>query len=279
MESNTGLNMAQDPSTAESVEENRVTTPDVGEHQVPSPGDAEVKETPAEEKHRIKYNGEVRELTLDELKTAAQKGLNYDKVVSERDRLRASREFSVLDSRAAAEGLTRAQYLDRLESERDGAEEAALVEKGMPSELAREHVRLRKEAEAARNAKTAELAAEKREAEMKRKLSEFQKLFPDVTRLPEDVVDDIRNGTDLIVAYQKHEISRLKNTVAAGEQNGKNREKAVGSLSDTGAYGGSYYSEAELDNLLKNGGDRLMDDEVWSKAVRSMAFHQKKKKG
>ena len=37
--------------------------------------------------------------------------------------------------------------------------------------------------------------------------------------------------------------------------------------------------EAELDSLLKNGGDRLMDDDVWEKAVRSMAFHQKKKKG
>ncbi|MBQ8899285.1 MAG: hypothetical protein IJY86_12575 [Clostridia bacterium] len=279
MESNTGFDMTMENSAAEPLENTRATEPGAGEQPISAPGDKAVEGEKAEEKHRIKYNGEIKELTLDELKIAAQKGMNYDKVVSERDRLRASREFSVLDSRAAAEGLTRAQFLDRLESERDGAEEAALVEKGMPSELAREHVRLKKEADRARDARMASLAAEKREEEIKRKVSEFQKLYPDVTHLPEDVVADIRNGTDLIVAYQKHEISRLKNSVAAGEQNGKNREKAVGSLGDTGASGGSYYSEAELDSLLKNGGDRLMDDDVWEKAVRSMAFHQKKKKG
>ena len=274
MESNTMPNM-------ETVSEGIIadTTPQTEGQQSVTPNAEAVSEETAEQKHRVKYNGEIFELTLDELKIAAQKGLNYDKILSERDRLRDSREFRVLDTRAAAEGITREQYLDRLESGAETAEEAELVSLGMPLSLAKEHLRLKNAAKgiSAVSAETAE--TEKKGEELKKRLTEFKKLYPEVTRLPDEVVEDIRSGTDIIIAYQKHEIGKLKSAAAAAEQSLKNREKAVGSLSDTGMLGGRYFSEAELDYMLKSNGKKLMDDEVWEKAVRSMAFHQKKKKG
>ena len=274
MEGTPSLNM-------ENVSEGEIaeTTPHNEEQQGVIPNDEAVAKETAEEKHRIKYNGEIFELTLDELKTAAQKGMNYDKVLDERDRLKTSREFRILDAVSAAEGLTREQYLDRLESGVGDPEVAELILQGMPAALAKEHIRLKKSAETGSSSDVGGEEPNKSGEQLEKRLSDFKKLYPEVTRLPDAVVEDIRSGTDIIIAYQKYEINRLRNAAAAAEQNVKNREKAVGSLSDTGTQGGRYFSETELDAMLKNNGKKLMDDEVWEKAVRSMAFHQKKKKG
>lgn len=274
MESNTKPDM-------ENVSEGIIadTTPQSEEQQSVIPDTETVSEETAEEKHRIKYNGEIFELTLEELKTAAQKGMNYDKILDERDRLKTSREFKVLDARAAAEGLTREQYLDRLESGAETSEEAELVSLGMPLSLAKEHIRLKNAEKGAKPLSNEGEAPKNRDEELKNRLSEFKHIYPEVTRLPDEVVEDIKSGTDIVVAYQKYEIGKLKRAAAAAERNLQNREKAVGSLSDTGTSGGRYFSEAELDYMLRSNGKKLMDDEVWEKAVRSMAFHQKKKKG
>ncbi len=41
--------------------------------------------------HKIKYNGQDVELSIDELKTHAQKGMNYDKIKAQRDALSMAR--------------------------------------------------------------------------------------------------------------------------------------------------------------------------------------------
>ncbi|MBQ1224043.1 MAG: hypothetical protein IIX84_07135, partial [Oscillospiraceae bacterium] len=199
--------------------------------------------------------------------------------LDERDRLKTSREFKVLDARAAAEGLTREQYLDRLESGAESTEEAELIALGMPLSLAKEHIRLKNAVKETKPYANEGEVDRNKDEELKKRLSEFKKLYPEITRLPDEVVEDIKSGTDIIIAYQKYEIGNLKRAAAAAERNLQNREKAVGSLSDTGTSGGRYFSEAELDYMLKSNGKKLMDDEIWEKAVRSMAFHQKKKKG
>ena len=274
MESNTKPDM-------ENVSEEVIaeTTPQIGEQQSVTPNAEAVSEETAEEKHSIKYNGEIFELTLEELKTAAQKGMNYDKILDERDRLKTSREFKILDARAAAEGLTREQYLDRLESGAESSEEAELISLGMPLSLAKEHIRLKNAVKETKPYANEGEVDRNKDEELKKRLSEFKKLYPEITRLPDEVVEDIKSGTDIIIAYQKYEIGNLKRAAAAAERNLQNREKSVGSLSDTGTSGGRYFSEAELDYMLKSNGKKLMDDEIWEKAVRSMAFHQKKKKG
>jgi hypothetical protein len=60
---------------------------------------------------RVKYNGEERDLSLEEARTLAQKGLNYDHVVAERDQNRKA--FDFLLERAKGEGITVEQLMER----------------------------------------------------------------------------------------------------------------------------------------------------------------------
>ncbi len=59
----------------------------------------------------IKYNGEERDISLDEARVLAQKGMNYDHVVAERD-TKYKRELDFLDKVAEKRGLTRAKYME-----------------------------------------------------------------------------------------------------------------------------------------------------------------------
>ena len=60
---------------------------------------------------KIKYNGEERDITLNEARILAQKGMNYDHVVAERD-TKYKRELDFLDRVARERGMTRAEYLN-----------------------------------------------------------------------------------------------------------------------------------------------------------------------
>lgn len=56
----------------------------------------------------VKYNGEEQKLTRDQVRTLAQKGMNYDKILKDRDQLAA-----VMDTLAAAEGVTRSEFITK----------------------------------------------------------------------------------------------------------------------------------------------------------------------
>mgnify|MGYP006898626080 CR=1 FL=1 len=73
---------------------------------------------------RVKYNGEERDITLEEARTLAQKGLNYDHVVAERDKNRVA--FDFLRERAKSEGITVEQLIEK---ERDKTENQRLEAK------------------------------------------------------------------------------------------------------------------------------------------------------
>lgn len=73
---------------------------------------------------RVKYNGEERDISLDEARTLAQKGLNYDHVVAERDKNRVA--FDFLLERAKSEGITVEQFI---ENERGKSENQRLEAK------------------------------------------------------------------------------------------------------------------------------------------------------
>ncbi len=73
---------------------------------------------------RVKYNGEERDLSLEEARTLAQKGMNYDHIVAERDQNRNAFEF--LLERAKSEGITVEELIER---ERGRSEEQKLEEK------------------------------------------------------------------------------------------------------------------------------------------------------
>lgn len=77
------------------------------------------KTTPAAEESgtlTVKYNGEEKKISLEEAAVLAQKGMNYDHVVAERDS-KYKRELDVLERYASLSGMSRQEYVNRLEEE------------------------------------------------------------------------------------------------------------------------------------------------------------------
>ena len=89
----------------------------------------------------IKYNGEKKTISLEEAAVLAQKGMNYDHVVSERDS-KYKRELDVLERYAAMSGMSREEYVRHLEAEEESEGNGGvsallgkypeLTEKGVP---------------------------------------------------------------------------------------------------------------------------------------------------
>lgn len=66
------------------AEEAETTVEETTDTEQPEDGEAE-KAAPTEEVFELKYNKEIRKVGREEMTTLAQKGMNYDKVLAQRD--------------------------------------------------------------------------------------------------------------------------------------------------------------------------------------------------
>ena len=214
--------------------------------------DAPPEEETKSETYELKYNGEQKPVTLDEMKPLAQKGLNYDKVSQERDALRQEstelRKFrddnhellGVLTTAAQNAGMDVPAFVRTIR-------ENLLTSQGVDREVARERI-AREDAErqlaAARERETSGKRKETEEQERRRQDAEaFGKLYQDVDpkTIPDEVWEEVRKGESLVTAYGRYEnrqlqaeIKRLNEQQTAAEQNNKNREKTLGSVKTGG---------------------------------------------
>lgn len=198
--------------------------------------DAEQEQGEKEQTLRIKYNGEERDIPISEAITLAQKGMNYDHVLAERD-TKYRREIGILDRYAKQSGMTREEYVRYLESS-----EAALAEDmefqklkntypdaddTLLRNLAQREIKLKKEEDFAQ-----EKRKRQEEDEAKRKpWNAFFKEFPDVRpeSLPQDFFDDVSKGDTPIEAFLKRRVKELEEKVTIAEKNRENAEKSPGS--------------------------------------------------
>lgn len=189
------------------------------------------EEAAGEKKHKVLFLGKERELTDEELLSYAQKGLNYDHVASERDRLRDAPEIRAIEKLAAASGMDRARFLEALEESARRKEEQALVERGATPELAERMIRLERESRE-RAVREAEQAREHRRREA---FQAFVKEYPDVTKFPDEVAEAIAGGETPLNAYRAYEVRQLKGRLATLEHKEQSRKKAIGAIGDTAA--------------------------------------------
>ena len=199
----------------------------------------------------LKYNKETKQYTRQQVTELAQKGLNYDHVTEQRDRLQQEiadltkfrdENSAILDTlRAAAEasGKSVPEYLTSIRTN-------LLVAQGISPETARERI-LREDAEQRLHSKQkAEEAAasSKRDAEQRQKddISRFQKKYKDVDpkTIPQEVWEAVRGGellTDSYGDYQRRELERqlreANEKLAIRAKNESNRQKSLGSLQST----------------------------------------------
>lgn len=226
---------------------------------------AETEEADFATTYTVKYNGKEMDLSVADLITNAQKGMNYDHVKAERDE---ARKYADIGRRIAQiaerRGLTQQAYLDQLTAADREAEidrrAAELTKIGADPDLAKararaelERAELTRETGATatsggaadgvaddsrtdkeREGSSAHKESETRDETRKKELAEFVKLYPDVRKLPEEVVVSAAAGEPLISAYRAWENRELKTKLAEMEKQQQTRSKAIGSMEGAG---------------------------------------------
>ena len=233
-----------DQQTEEPGQEQQEETPEA---------DTDAAEEPAEQTFDLKFLGETKTVNRDEVITLAQKGLNYDKVLAERDTtkseleqlggislLRDCKEF--LEELAAESRMTVSDLMDSTRAE------VLAKKEGLDNSVALQRIKLdrdRKAFEAEKARKEAERKA-KNEAEEKqnRDILSFVQAYPEVQPqdIPKEVWDSVhRDGISLTAAYSAFENKKLREEVKAwkskaetAEQNYKNQQRSTGSQSTAG---------------------------------------------
>ena len=198
---------------------------------------AETPAEPAPELFDLKFLGETKQYTREEMTTLAQKGMNYDRILQQRDALQ--------------------QFKDQYESDIDDLERIA-VEFGMKpgvllhsiyKNLRRQRGESDAEAEANIRAERADrqLQAQKKvedqQAEIQRRqqadIRAFVEKHPnlDPKSIPQSVWEEVRQGNTLVNAYDRYETEqlraenqRLQQQLAVQAQNEKNKQNSLGSM-------------------------------------------------
>lgn len=195
----------------------------------------------------LKYNKETKQYTKQQVTELAQKGLNYDHVTEQRDRLQQenadlakfkdeySGVFETLESMAEAAGKKLPEFLMSIRMN-------MLVAQGVSQETARERI-LREDAERRLQSSAAEENRKSKAEERQREdIRRFQSKYKDVDpkTIPQEVWQAVGKGELLVDAYgdyQRRELERqLKEAnekLAIRAKNESNKQKSLGSLQST----------------------------------------------
>jgi len=168
---------------------------------------------------RIKFNGEERDITLDEARTLAQKGLNYDHVVAERD-TKYLRELEFLDRVAATQGMTRAEYISSVEnSVKMPQEQSVAGDIGTETARAQEQIRRIKDS-----------------VGFAGPWGNLFRKYPSLSRESAyaELGDAVKGGMTPLEAYQEKLLSEKATELRIAKQNGDAAARAVGSLEGDG---------------------------------------------
>lgn len=218
--------------------------PGFEDEEVTDEPDAETEETPNEatdeaaeeateneagsQRYTLRFLGEDKEVSLDEMRELAEKGMNYDHVKEDRDKLRNYEGF--LKELADSGEITVEELIDSTRA-RLLVQKAEAKGETLSQEEALEQVR-------SQNKKESKPAPEKTEEEKRQDaIHRFIALYPGVKSedIPQSVWDEAERMGDLIGPYQKYESQKLRDEIAQLKQNTKNRERSTGSRRTVGA--------------------------------------------
>ena len=197
----------------------------------------------------IKYNKETKNLTQEEAREYAQKGMNYDRLNEKysalNDTLERLARLNNMDVSSFLNSLndTQVQYEESLEMESlrekyPNAEEELIRE--MASQTVRDRMASKiKTFEAEKNE---QLNAQ--ETQAKQDLDTLMKEFPDLNSIPDEVYDIIRDDKlNLVSAYYKYlhiqdtkKLSEAESKSKVESLNETNRKKSLGNLTNAGSH-------------------------------------------
>lgn len=221
------------------------------EEEVSTPTETETKEE-TQQIVKVKFNGEEKELTMEEAITYAQKGMNYDKVASERDSLRNSTEIKLLRDIAQANGMSVNDLLINLQNANDSQKKAKIyndlkakypnAEEEVLTQLTEAEFKQKTEE---RKKEIEELSKKETATNQQKQINAFLEKYPNLDPkevITEDVMNEVKQGATLIEAYQSKllhdkdiEINELKKQLEGHIQNEKNRKGTSKPLQSVGA--------------------------------------------
>lgn len=194
----------------------------------------------------LKYMGEIKTVGREEVVTLAQKGLNYDRILGERDTAKAEvsrlQEYeNFLQELAGPDNLSIEDLIDSTRAE------VLAKKEGLDPAVALQRIKLDRDRRAFEAQKSKEQADQRaKQAEEERQQEDFKRFvqaYPGVKAqdIPAEVWEKVRGGVPLVTAYAQHENKQLreenealKAKVETAEQNKKNKERSTGSQSSAG---------------------------------------------
>lgn len=203
---------------------------------------------------RITYLGEEKDLSYEDAVTLAQKGMNYDRILQERDTLKAARDqtdssLREVEKWAHQAGMELNEYIDYLQTTRraqDVEREVNSIRQkypDIPEEAAKEMAETRIKEKDAKEQQTAQQRKTEAEKAEQKPWEDFVQRYPSMDtweKIPADVVSEIESGASPVEAMQRHEMRELQKQIAdlntkigQLEQNKKNKEAALPSASST----------------------------------------------
>ena len=239
-------------------------------------------ETPAPPQATLKLNfmGEEREVSLEEAKTLAQKGMNHDRIQEKWESSKST--LSAFEEIARKAGFVDTHGHGDIEAYKQAANEQLKqreieeITRGtqLPPELAEELYLSRKE-RAERQAELDKQKAEQARTEQFTELLSFYKevhgkdFDPATTKLPDEIFLAMDKGIPPKYAYAEYLTKQSLAEKAIEKQNEENSSASVGSVTGHGAtIEKEFFSSEELDKLSAKD---LDDPSILKKALKSIS--------
>lgn len=218
---------------------------EAGEEQATDEEKPEEKETKEEDQlFELKYMGETKKATREEVTALAQKGMDYDRVRAKYDELKLSADQAARNNQyadfvqelAKSNGITAEELIDQTR-----ARILVSNEKAAGREISAEDAlaRVKKDRESKAPDPAALKAEKQREA-----VSRFMELYPGLEsdKIPAEVWAEADKLGDLVGPYQKYvakqqddRIAELQRQIDGMKQDRKNEERSTGSRKSAGA--------------------------------------------
>lgn len=240
------INETESQDVTETEEESESSTPN--ETDEAKVEDTEVDYKPLLEalSKKVVYNGESVNIdNIDELVTNIQKGLNYDKKQEQYENLQNSKVEQYVSKKARELGMSVDEYIDQVENyereqekEKEKARLEEMINNGVPEDVAKEVIatsQLRKQLEEEKAQLKEREEKAKAENDKNKQYADFVEQFPNVKAedIPKEVFEKAQSS-NLVSAYKDWLITDLQTKLQIKEQNEKNANSAIGSVTETG---------------------------------------------
>lgn len=235
----------------EDVQQSEETGSETTETPAEAAENPETTEQAAETKPELfdlKFLGETKQYSREEMTALAQKGLNHDRILQQRDELQQfktqneeslfalDRIASMLEIKGANPKEVRDNLLRAMEknARRQRGESEAEAEANIRAEAANRQLQTYQTQE--QRMREQQMAAQQRQ---QRDIQEFVQKYPglDPKTIPSSVWMDVRKGDTLVNAYGRYEMQQLKaenqrlqQQIDAKAQNDKNKNNSLGSM-------------------------------------------------